>query len=194
MKSRNILKIILLLIACIFSYIFIIFSNRLLWFYEYNNTIYLYLLPVLLPINIYLLRRKKNVKFTYLFSIINGLFLVVEIINTIRGNLEFSSGICIAYWYLAIITYVLIDSILNYKKENSLTNDLLLCIISFIIIVIHMRYYLDNSFLHNLLNITDINNVVLQNSYSYVTSYYGYFMIMFGIVLINQEIDSIRND
>lgn len=193
MKGRNILKIILLLMVCILSYIFIILGNGLLWFYDYNNAIYLYLLPILLPINIHLLKRKKNIKFTYLFSIINGLFLVIEIINTIRGILEFSGGICIAYWYLVIITYVLIKSIFNYKKENSFTNDLLLCIISFIIIVIHARYYLDNSFLHNLLNITDINNVVLQNSYSYVTSYYGYFIIMFGIVLINQEIDSIRS-
>ena len=180
--------------VCIFSYIFIIFGNGLLWFYEYNNDIYLYLFPILLPINIHLLKRKKTVKFTYLFSIINGLFLVLEIINTIRGILAFRGGICIAYWYLVIVTYVLISSILNYKKENSFTNDLLLCIISFIIVVIHMRYYLDNSFLHNLLNISDINNVVLQNSYSYVTGYYSYFIIMFGIVLINQEINLIRND
>lgn len=192
MKSRNILKVVLLLIVCIFSYIFIIFSNRLLWFYEYNNTIYLYLLPILLPINIYLLRTKN--KFNIIFTIINSLFLVAEIINTIRGILELGGGTCIAYWYLVIITYVLISNILNFKKEGSLTNDLLLCIISFIIIVIHMRYYLDNSFLHNLLNITDINNGVLQNSYSYVTGYYSYFIIMFGVVLINQEIDSIKND
>lgn len=193
MRGRNILKNGLLLIVCIFSYIFI-FSNRLLWFYDYNNIIYLYLLPIILSINIYLLKRKKKVKFTYLFSIINGLFLVAEIINMIRGNLEFGGVPLIEYWYLAIITYTLISSMLNFKKEGSLTNDLLLCIISFIIIVIHTRYYLDNSFLHNLLNITDVNNIVLQNSYNYVTCYYGYFIIMFLVVLINQEIDSIRND
>ena len=96
------------------------------------------------------------------------------------------------YFYILIISYVLINSILEFKRENSITNDLLLCIISFIIIVIHIRYYFDNSFLHNLLTITDNNNIVLQNSYSYITGYYGYFIIMFIIVLINKKINSIK--
>ena len=74
MKNRNILKLILLLTMVILSYFFIL-SNNLLWVYEYNNLIYIFLLPILLPINIYLLEKKSNNKFTYLFSIINGIFL-----------------------------------------------------------------------------------------------------------------------
>ena len=95
-------------------------------------------------------------------------------------------------FYLVVTSYVLISSILNLRKKNSLANDLLLSVISLFVIIIHARYYFDNSFLHNLLDITDTNNIVLQNSYSYVTSYYGYFLIMFLIVLINQEIYSIK--
>lgn len=191
MRGRNILKILLLLIACIFSYVFI-FSKRLLWFYDYNNIIYLYLLPILLPINIYLLRKRN--KFSIIFSVINGFLFVLEIISMIRGYLEFGSVPCVEYLYCAIITYALVSSILNIKKVSSLTNDLLLCIVSFIVIVIHARYYLDNSFLHNLLNITDESNIVLGNSYAYVTGHYGYFTIMFVVVLINQEINWIRTD
>lgn len=190
MKNRNILKLILLLTMVILSYFFIL-SNNLLWVYEYNNLIYIFLLPILLPINIYLLEKKSNNKFTYLFSIINGIFLFIEIINIIKGYFEYNNFL-IEYFYILIISYVLINSILELKRENSITNDLLLCIISFIIIVIHIRYYFDNSFLHNLLTITDNNNIVLQNSYSYITGYYGYFIIMFIIVLINKKINSIK--
>jgi len=191
MKGRNIFKIILLFIVVVFSYFFMI-KNKLLVLYGTNSLIYINLLPILLPINIYLLKWKKKSKFTYLFSIINGIFLLLELIYMVKGYLEFGFFLT-EYFYLVVISYTLISSILNIKEANSLTNDLLICVISFFVIVIHVRYYLDNSFLHNLLNITDVNNFVLQNSYSYVTSYYGYFIIMFGVVLINQEIDSIRS-
>lgn len=190
MKNKNILKIILLLCSIILSYVFIT-KRGLLWVYGTNNLIYINLLPILLPINVYLLKRKNKNKFTYLFSIINGLFFICEIINIIRGYFEIGD-ILTEYFYLLIVNYALIDSILNYKKKTSLTNDLLICISSFFIIVIHLRYYFDNSFLHNLLNITDTNNMVLQNSWNYITNYYEYFIIMFLIILINQEIDSIK--
>lgn len=189
MRNRNILKLILLSSMFILSCIFI-FSNRLLWLYDTNNLIYIYLFPILLPINIYLLKRKKKGLFIYLFSIVNGIFLAFEIINTIKGYLEFNSFL-LEYFYLVIISYTLISSILNFRKIENIYNDLLISLISFFVIIIHIRYYFDNSFLHNLLNITDTNSIILQNSYSYVTSCYGYFIIMFLVVLINQEIDSL---
>ena len=185
MNNRNIFKIILLSLMVILSYVFI-FSNNLLWVYGTNSLIYIDLLPILLPINIYLL--KKRNKFTIIFTVINGIFLLLEIINMIRGYLEFG-GFLIEYFYLAVITYALISSILNFKNEESVTKDSLLCVISLFGIVIHVRYYFDNSFLHNLLNITDKNSMILQNSWSYVTGYYGYFIIMFLVVLINQRFD-----
>lgn len=185
MNNRNILKILLVVAMYVFSCIFI-YSNKLLWVYETNNWLYINLLPIILPVNIFLLKKKN--KFIIIFSVINGLFLGMEIINMVMGYFEYGS-VMIEYFYLVVISYVLISSILNFRKNESVTNDLLMCGISFLVIVIHMRYYFDNSFLHNLLNITDRNSIILQNSYNYVTSYYVYFIIMFLVVLVNQRFD-----
>lgn len=186
MKNRNILKLILLIISSLLSYYFL-FTTSSLYFYDDFNINYLFLLPFLIPLNIKLLKIKQKSKLIYLFTIINSLFLLKELIISLKIYFLYND-ILIEYIYYATITYILIDNILNIKQKNTLTNDLLLSIISFFIIIIHIRYYFDNTLLHNLFNITNINNQILQNSYNYITNNYIYFIIMLLLTTLNQKI------
>lgn len=72
-----------------------------------------------------------------------------------------------------------------FNKTNK-TNDILTIVVSSLIILIHVRYYLDPNFIHKI-----VQGEYIQYSYYYITQNYIYFIIMYTVVMLHRKMNKI---
>ena len=87
---------------------------------------------------------------------------------------------------------MLFTNIVDIKLKHNKMYNILLYIISFVVFIIYGRYYLDNDFYHNYINLSkeDIN---IQSSYIYITQNYIYFNIVYLCLLMYYFVNRKKN-
>lgn len=174
--KNNIINILLLLIITIFTFIFSnVVSDNLIFF-----------ISLIISITITMFYKRKSIN-NKIFNIVNDLLLILSIISLgyimistiscIRNihcynNFEFESTILL---HTSILTLLFIN-LIDIKKEKTTLYNILSIVVSIIVIIIYVRYYFDNSFIHNYMN---INKNDMYVTYTYITQNYIYFNILF---------------
>lgn len=187
MNGKSFLKNILLFILVIISIFFIITKPG---FTGIGTRPLLILITI--PLNILLLeKRTKPNKFfkisKILLSIINISWFLFHIYEFISAYIEWNYiELDITYIYTIILFTTFLTSIKDIKKETNTLNDFLTILTTTLLIIIHYRYYLDRSFLHNIVNTN-------KQYYIYITQYYIYFILMYIILFINKKINQIKD-
>lgn len=195
MYKKNILNILLILTTII-----LVISFDVL---DVFDTL-AYLIPLLFSISITMFMKRKEVnKYKSIYNVIMMLLIVFSFL--FLGFLSYSNITCIidkhcsnnyefeGLFLLLIILYTLLfTNIIDIKLKHNKMYDILLYIISFVVFVIYSRYYLDNDFYHNYMNLSkkDIN---IQNSYIYITQNYIYFNIAYLCLLMYYFVNRKKN-
>jgi hypothetical protein len=100
-------------------------------------------------------------------------------------TIEFKEALIIPYTLLLFIS--LVFNFRDLFNMSNKTNDILTIIVSMIIIIIHLRYYLEPNFLHRLVE----GELYIGHSYDYVTQNYIYFIMMVLIVLLHHKVNKV---
>jgi len=187
---KNILLIIMILISCIF-----IFTSTPANTLSGIGTRPLFI-PLTIALNLLLLNKNKKTKFKkiclIILTTINSIWLIYHTYELIHYYIKWNYlELDISFIYLITIFTILITSLPDIKKETNKLNDILTIITTLLIILIHYRFYLDQNFLHNLINL-NYNSHNLQERFDYITQYYFIFIVMYTSLYIHKTIISIN--
>ncbi|MBP3461226.1 MAG: hypothetical protein J6K21_02300 [Bacilli bacterium] len=195
MYKKNILNILLILTTIIL----IISFDALNVF----DTL-VYLMPLLFSISITMFMKRKEVnKCKSIYNVIMMLLIVFSFL--FLGILSYSNITCLIdencssnyeieglILLITILYTLLFTNIVDIKLKHNKMYNILLYIISFVVFIIYGRYYLDNDFYHNYINLSkeDIN---IQSSYIYITQNYIYFNIVYLCLLMYYFVNRKKN-
>lgn len=195
MNKKNILNILLILITIIL----VITFDAL----DVFDTL-VYLIPLLFSISITMFMKRKEVnKYKSIYNVIMMLLVVFSFL--FLGILIYSNITCMIDKHcsnnyeteglillLTVLYTLLFTNIVDIKLKHNKMYDILLYIISVVVFIIYGRYYLDNDFYHNYMNLNkeDIN---IQNSYLYITQNYIYFNIVYLCLIIYYFVNRKKN-
>lgn len=196
MKLIPILKYSLLLIAFILSCFFMFHTNKLT-----DLNLLGIIGGVFLSINILLLNKRNKFNNNKIFKIILIILTILSISIwllyisiIIKEYINFNTiNIRISNIYFTTLIIIIVNDFEDIWKSSNKTYNILTIIVTLLVIIIHYRYYIDNKLLHNLLRIKDINSIILQHSYIYITQYYSLFTIIYIILIINKKINNSIN-
>jgi hypothetical protein len=191
----GIIKYIFICVTAFISYYFLITSEA-----GFGNIFdFSMIFSLLSALTIFMLsnvNKIKKHKFIYdiillllmIFTI--GIFLYIiycDIVCSLDANcmVNFDSNFTIIFSMLLFIMILFgINDIFN--KTNGV-NDILTIIVSSLIILIHIRYYVDPNFIHKISE----GEEFIEHSYYYVTQNYIYFIIMYAVVLLHRKVNKI---
>ena len=192
MNGRAFLKNILLFIMIIISCFFIFITSQDL---SGIGTRPIFI-PITISFNALLLEKRKHqkkfFKISLIFlSILNLSWFLFHIYELISYYIQYNYlELDITYLYLIIIFTIFFTSLLDLKRETNSLNDIFMIITTIIIIIVHYRYYIDKTFLHNIIG-NPSDPIVLQSRYHYISQYYLYFIFMYLILFIQKKVNSI---
>jgi len=136
---------------------------------------------------------KKN-KFMYDVTLmLLMLFSIIYFVNFSYNQIAclFSSSCELEYKNVFSIIYpvflflILLYSFTDIFNKTNKTNDILAITVSTLIILIHLRYYFDSKFIHNIV----VDEYYTQYSYHYVAQNYIYFAVMYLIFLLRHRVN-----
>ena len=198
MNKKNILNIlnILLILATI---ILVISFDAL----DVFDTL-VYLMPLLFSISITMFMKRKEVnKYKSIYNVIMMLLIVFSFL--FLGFLIYSNITCLIdkncssnyeteglILLLTLLYTLLFTNIVDIKLKHNKMYYILLYIISGVVFVIYARYYLDNDFYHNYMNLNK-EDISIQNSYIYIIQNYIYFNIVYVCLLMYYFVNRKKN-
>ncbi|MDD4608330.1 MAG: hypothetical protein PHD10_04300 [Bacilli bacterium] len=196
MNKRGLVKFIFILIASIISFYFMITTSDS-GFESMFDLIMIFNFLFALTMFMFSKRNKiKRNKFIYNVSLIiliifSTIYFLYFVYSHISCFFDIHCGIE-SYTFFSIIYPIFLFMMILFNFEDifnktNKTNDVLAISVSLIIIFIHLRYYLDSSFVHRLID----NNAYHQYSYHYVVQNYVYFIVMYLIVLIHYNVNKV---
>lgn len=191
MNNRKIARIIISSISIIMSFYFMFFTNEQSAFYNASGV---WEIPLLLVLTIFLYINKNNTRknkfiynvVTYTLVVISLFFIVVcgysFILTLFNSNASYDigSGPFILI-YQTILFIILFSNLFNFKSNSNKISDYLEIVVSLIVILIHVRFYVDP----NLYN----GNNTYNNDYGvyyYVMQNYIYIFIMYLTIIIQK--------
>ena len=194
MNKKEIIKFILVLIAVVISFNFLLTVETVgldSMFNIINVIDFFFALTIFMFYN---MKKVKRYKFIYdvilmllmLFSalwIFYILYCSISCFFSINCSMEGLTFFMLLY--PTILFLMLFFSFEDIFKETSKTNYILTIVVSIVIILLHLRYYFDPNFANNLID----GNEGSQYSYVYVIQNYIYFAIMYIVVLVHKVIN-----
>jgi hypothetical protein len=186
MNKRGLIKYIFILITAIISFYFMFTS-------DINVTIIPVLFIFIFALTIFMFVYRNNIKkFKFIYDVSLMLLMVftvacfaLSLYDIIKCYLNSSCGIEVesigTTLYILLLFIMILFGIKDIYTKTNKTNDILTIVISSLIILIHIRYYLEPNFVHKL---TKGNEFILYK-YQYITQNYIYFTIMYIISIIH---------
>lgn len=194
MNPRACFKYLLLIIGFVCSCVFMMVTNKLS-----DLGLVGIFGGILLSFNILVFNKKSSVKknkkifkilllgLTILDVLIWGYYVYLVVSEFINfGIIDFRPS----YIYFTVFCVMVVNDFSDMWNRSNILYDILVMIVTIIVIFVHYRYYIDGRLLHNLFGIRDINSVILQNSYVYVTQYYWLFSVMYIVLIINKKLNN----
>jgi len=197
MSKRNILELMSLSIAAIFSIIFVLFKTN-------NASViisFLYFIPSAISIYMfYNFNKIKNCKSKILKIVLMSIFAILIIYNLIflyllitsmynSGNDIFAKLNYIFSYIFFILLFTIF--IFNFiENDNTIINSNMIIISSITISLIHIYFFL-NPYLRN--NVSDVWYSDYGSSI-FIEQNYLYFSIMYIIIIINKFYNRLKND
>ena len=197
MNPRACFKYLLLIIGFVCSCFFMIITNKLS-----DLGLFGIFGGILLSFNILMFNKKSSVKKD------NKMFKIFFLILTILDVLIWGNYIClvirefisfgtidfrVSYIYFTVFCIMVVNDFWDIFKSSNILYDVLVMMVCIMVIFVHYRYYIDGRLLHNLLGVRDVNSVILQHSYIYITQYYWLFSIMYIVLIINKRLNNSFN-
>ncbi len=191
MNMRAVFRTLLLFITFMISFITLFVITE-----EYSVGVNCCLLLIFGIMELIFVKRNDSNKYRSIIiflTLMNGGLVIYEFFEFLRQYMD-SHFISIGYdcYYVWILFVLLIDSVMDCKRESQKLNDVLYMVVSFMICLVHYRYYLDPLFLHNLYR-SGIDDIVLQNSYQYVSQYYLIFSLMLIVLFVHKIIFNVKD-
>lgn len=191
MNKRGLIKYIFILISAFISLYFMNTSN-IGFSGSFLNLPMLFTFLIALTIFMFYKKNKiKKNKFVYdvillllmIFSAICfALFLYSQVTCYIDINCNIDLGPIFTITYPIILFIILLFNFEDMFKQTKKANDILMTIVSILVILIHLRYYLDSNFIYR-------GNDEYLVSYQYITQNYIYFIIMYVIIMLHRRIN-----
>lgn len=189
MNKRAIVKLILLIGSSAISLNFMIntvpfgidslFNPLLIIDFFLASTIFMYSVS----------KKIKRHKFLYdvillLLLFFSVIYIFYYVFSYLQCSFDLHCGVESNYFFEELypipLFLILFLSIKDTFKKTNKTNDILTIVISIIVLLVHIRYYMDPIFLHNFITIE-----YDQLSYHYVQQNYVYFVLMYFLILIH---------
>lgn len=191
MNKRGLIKYIISIIATLISFCFMYSSNI--------GGILPILISLLFTITIFMFYNKEKIKknkFIYNVTLMllivfsTALFLYIFFTTlacffSIECSMELKNLFVVIYpTFLFLLILLGFNDI--FHKTNK-TNDILVIVISTIVILIHLRYYLEPNFTHKLI----AGEGYYEYSYDYIMQNYIYFSIMYLLALMHYRVNKV---
>ena len=194
MNKRGLIKFILVLINMIVTFLVI---NAEVSFTDPLTILLLSLIPITLVMFHYrnILNKFKELKFTYdvilmilmlasfLFTLYFGFAMLSNVTSVLEGD---NSGLYF-FLYIVVLMALLLFSFTDIFKKTNKTNDILVIVICLVTIFMSFRVYIIPGFNQDIFVYFELS----RNIYSYVSEFYGYFLLMNVIALIHYEINKV---
>lgn len=194
MNKRGLIKFILVLINMIVTFLVI---NAEVSFTDPLTILLLSLIPITLVMFHYrnILNKFKGLKFTYdvilmilmlasfLFTLYFGFAMLSNVTSVLEGD---NSGLYF-FLYIVVLMALLLFSFTDIFKKTNKTNDILVIVICLVTIFMSFRVYIIPGFNQDIFVYFELS----RNIYSYVSEFYGYFLLMNVIALIHYEINKV---
>lgn len=193
-NKSGLIKYIFIFIAIFIS---LYFSGEMFYQSGIKGFSLIILFNSLLVLTIYMYSNKDRIKkFKFIYDVILILFSLLYIflfLYIIWGYIIcFSNYNCSpefqGIFLILFIALSLMMLVFNFKDifhQSNKTNDILTIIVSLLIILIHLRYYYDPYLVYYLIK----EDFYQEYLYNYVTQNYGYFTMMYFILLIHRKIN-----
>ena len=121
-----------------------------------------------------------------IFSTLYFLYFSYSEITCYFSNIcDLESSTVFTIIYPIFLFMALFFSLSDVFNKTNKANDILTIIVSLLIILIHLRYYFEPKFIHNLVE----NGAYNQYSYYYVIQNYIYFVAMYLITLLHHKVN-----
>ena len=184
--KNNVLNTLLLFIIVVLNFIF----NKVL---EDGLT---FIMSLLFSATIAMFYKRKDIK-NKLYNIISDLLLVTSVLALITllvAAIQCIFNVHCSYEFTAETTILLFTSLLtllfiniiDINKTKTKLYNILVLFVNIIVLLIYLRYYFDNSFIHNYIY---INELEMQHAYIYIYQNYIYFNILYISLLIGYFIN-----
>lgn len=194
MNKRGIISFIFVFLATLISFYFMIFTSMIFS----NESIWTLLLISIIPITIFMYQelkyiKKPKIKFIYdillLLLTIASIGIIIYIAYTIIScafseNCSYELFTIYTILYIPTIVAIFLLSIPNIFRKTNKLNDYLTIIASIIIVLIHLRYYIDPNLLNNIYPNMSGNDI-------FVTQDYIYFIILVVTVILHKFINRV---
>jgi hypothetical protein len=186
MNKRGLIKFIFVFITFIIS--MTIVTSPWYGFGSIFNPVFL--ADIIIALSIFMYSNKKNVKkYNFIYNVFNLLFIVVSFVFI--AYYIYSSFDCFfdsscsmelttqsAIFYPMFLLLITLFSFKDLFKKTNKTNDLLIILTSSIIILAHIRYYIEPNLLGD-----------SQYKYNFLLQGYVYFNIMYILLLIHYKLN-----
>ena len=194
MNKRGLIKFLLILINLIVTLVII---QAEVSFTDPLTILLLSLIPITLVMFHYrnILNKFKELKFTYdvilmilmlasfLFTLYFGFAMLSNVTSVLEGD---NSGLYF-FLYIVVLMALLLFSFTDIFKKTNKTNDILVIVICLVTIFMSFRVYIIPGFNQDIFVYFELS----RNIYSYVSEFYGYFLLMNVIALIHYEINKV---
>ena len=194
MNKRGLIKFLLILINLIVTLVII---QAEVSFTDPLTILLLSLIPITLVMFHYrnILNKFKGLKFTYdvilmilmlasfLFTLYFGFAMLSNVTSVLEGD---NSGLYF-FLYIVVLMALLLFSFTDIFKKTNKTNDILVIVICLVTIFMSFRVYIIPGFNQDIF----VYYTVSKNIFSYVSEFYGYFLLMNVIALIHYEINKV---
>jgi hypothetical protein len=189
MNKRSLFKYILICITTILSVYFLITEKNI------GFGILPMIIPFMFAIAVFMFSKKEKVKkFRFIYNVVLLLLMIFAIglslhiiLNEIKYFIDHSccanSMSIFVIIYLMLLFNLLLFCISDIFNKTDKVNDILTIVVSLIIILIHIRYYLDPHFIYRIIE----GNEYLIYSNNYITQNYIYFIIMYAVVFLHRK-------
>ena len=190
-NKSGLIKYIFIFIAIFIS---LYFSGEMFYQSGIKGFSLIILFNSLLVLTIYMYSNKDRIKkFKFIYDVILILFSLLYIflfLYIIWGYIIcFSNYNCSPEFqgilFIALSLMMLVFNFKDIFHQSNKTNDILTIIVSLLIILIHLRYYYDPYLVYYLIK----EDFYQEYLYNYVTQNYGYFTMMYFILLIHRKIN-----
>ena len=194
MNKRGLIKFLLILINLIVTLVII---QAEVSFTDPLTILLLSLIPITLVMFNYrnILNKFKKLKFAYdvilmilmlasfLFTLYFGFAMLSNVTSVLEGD---NSGLYF-FLYIVVLMALLLFSFTDIFKKTNKTNDILVIVICLVTIFMSFRVYIIPGFNQDIFVYFELS----RNIYSYVSEFYGYFLLMNVIALIHYEINKV---
>ncbi|MFA5407414.1 MAG: hypothetical protein WC343_01425 [Bacilli bacterium] len=195
MNKRGLAKFVFVLMASIASFYFMLDSDS--GFDSMFNSVMI--CNFILALTIFMYSNKNKIvkgKLVYdvililllLFSLaysINFIYSEIAYLFNISYSTETSTTFTIIFPVFLFI--MILFSFKDIFNKTDKVNDILTIVVSTIIILIHIRYYVDPNFIHKIIK----SDSYIQSSYYYIFQNYIYFVVMYFVVLTHRFVNKV---